>query len=104
MKKLSMLVAVVALSCFVLSGCSTYHPNGGIVTIVKGPVTSAGGPMKYTKVGKAEARTVLGIVATGDYSIATAAKNGNITNIKYVDTDVFSVLGCGTYTTIVYGD
>jgi len=53
---------------------------------------------------RAIANTILGIVATGDYSIKTAAKNTGITKIKYVDVEVFSVLGCGTYTTIVYGD
>jgi hypothetical protein len=87
-----------------LGGCSTYQPNGGIVTSVKGPITAAAGSMKYSKTGRAQANTILGIVATGDYSIATAAKNAGITKIKYVDVEVFSVLGCGTYTTIVYGD
>ncbi len=104
MNKIKVLLAVVVVSCFLLGGCSTYQPNGGIVTVVKGPITAASGSMKYSKTGRAQANTILGIVATGDYSIKAAAKNGNITKIKYVDVEVFSVLGCGTYTTIVYGD
>jgi len=104
MKKITAFLAIMALSCLILGGCSTYQPNGGIVTSIKGPITAADGPMKYSKTGRATANTILGIVATGDYSIKTAAQNGNITKIKYVDVEVFSVLGCGTYTTIVYGD
>lgn len=104
MKKFKALFAVMILGCFVLCGCSSYLPNGSIYTGVKGPITAGAGPVKYSKVGKAEAKTVLGIVATGDCSIATAAKNGGITRIKYVDWEVESILGIGTYTTTVYGD
>ena len=58
-----------------------------------------------SKVGKATATSVLGLVATGDSSIKTAAANGGITKIKYVDYEVENILGIyGKYTTVVYGD
>ena len=104
MKKITSLLAVLALGCLMLGGCSSYHPNGSIYTAVKGPIASGAGSVKYSKEGRAEAKTFLGLVATGDCSIATAAKNGGIKNIKYVDWQMESILGFGTYTTVVYGD
>jgi hypothetical protein len=70
----------------------------------KGSVGSAG-PTAYAKVGKATSTSILGLVATGDASIETAAKNGGIKTIKFVDYEVHNILGIyGQYTTIVYGD
>jgi len=78
---------------------------GVIYTEVSGSVAAGPGPANYSKVGKAEAKSVLGLVATGDASIKTAAQNGNIKTIKYVDYHVENILGViGKYTTIVYGD
>lgn len=104
MKKIKMVFAVMIAGCFLLSGCSSYLPKGSIYTGVKEPITAGARSVKYSKVDKAEAKTVLGIVATSDFSIATAAKNGGMTRIKYVDWEVESILGIGTYTTTVYGD
>lgn len=56
------------------------------------------------KAGEAECKSYLALVATGDCSIAAAAKNGNIQNIGTVDHRVFNVLGLYTaYTTRVTG-
>jgi histidinol dehydrogenase len=105
MKKIKLMMAIVALGCFVLGGCASYLPNGAIYTGMKGPVAGADGSVKYTKVGKAEAKSILGLVATGDCSIDAAVKNGGIKTIKYIDWEVENILGIiGTYTTIVYGD
>lgn len=102
MKKL---LVVMALACFVLGGCASYMPLGVIYTGVQGPMAAGGGAVKYSKVGKSEAQSVLGIIATGDASIQTAVKNGGITTIKYVDYHVENILGViGKYTTTVYGD
>ena len=59
-----------------------------------------------TKVGRASNQSVLWLVAWGDASYATAAKNGGITVLKHADVEVSSVL-FGLYmkqTIIVYGD
>ena len=59
--------------------------------------------MTYSKVGTAKATSILGMVA--DCSIKTAAANGGIKTIKYVDYDTKNTLGIyGEYTTTVYGD
>ncbi|MBU0634713.1 MAG: TRL-like family protein [Candidatus Omnitrophica bacterium] len=69
------------------------------------PSVAGDGGMTYSKVGTAKATSILGMVATGDCSIKTAAANGGIKTIKYVDYDAKNILGIyGKYTTTVYGD
>jgi hypothetical protein len=102
MKKLLVLAVLIGLFT---GACATYQPMGVIYTNVASGVAGGDGPVKYSKVGKAEAQSVLGLIATGDASIQTAAKNGDIKTIKYVDYHVENILGViGRYTTTVYGD
>src|SRR5262245_35130240 len=85
---------VVALSCAVLfAGCAIGNgPVFATVTIdMKGPV-SAGQAATGAKVGRAEAWGIL-VYATGDASIATAAKNGGINRIHHVDHETTNILG-----------
>ena len=71
----------------------------------QGAIAAGSGDMSHSKVGKAETTSIMGLVATGDSSIKTAAANGGIKKIKYVDYEVENILGIyGKYTTIVYGD
>ena len=104
MKKISFLILVLFV-VVMLNGCATPYPMGMIYTEVKAPVAAGDGGMSYNKVGTSKATSILGIVATGDCSIKTAAANGGIKNIKYVDYDAKNILGIyGEYTTTVYGD
>ena len=104
MKKIKMLLLIIPLFALVLGGCASYLPHGMLYVGAKGPI-SAADSTSYSKVGTAEATSILGLVATGDCSIKTAAKNGNITKIKFVDYEVENILGVyGRYKTIVYGD
>ena len=65
----------------------------------------ADGNVVGTKVGKASAVNVLGIVATGDASINAAAKDAGIKKISHVDQEEVSVLGLfSKVTTFVYGE
>ncbi len=58
-----------------------------------------------SKTGKAECESILGLVATGDCSVGTAAKDGGIKKIKTVDHDIYNILGVYTrVTTIVTGE
>jgi hypothetical protein len=105
MKKLSMIVLLAGSIALICSGCATYIPAGSIYTGAQGAIGAGSGDVSYSKVGKSQATSVLGLVATGDSSIKTAAANGGITKIKYVDYEVENILGIyGKYTTIVYGD
>jgi hypothetical protein len=57
-----------------------------------------------TKEGKACAQTIMGLVATGDASIAAAKANGGITEVSHIDYSAKSVLGIiGDWCTIVKG-
>lgn len=96
-------VAAMAGALFALTGCATTQPIGMVYTDATLPskVTEVAGS---TKQGVAECKDILHIVATGDCSIATAAKNGGITQIQSVDTKVMSILGIySTFTTTVTG-
>ena len=58
-----------------------------------------------TKVGTAEVTSILGLVATGDASINTAAQSAGITRISHVDYEAKSILGVyAKYTVYVYGE
>jgi len=104
MKKIVLPLLFVPLFALVLSGCATYMPAGALYVGAKGAIATTDN-ISYSKVGEATATSVLGLVATGDSSIKTAAANGGITKIKYVDYEVKNILGIyGKYTTVVYGD
>ena len=104
MKKVAGVLAVVFLAG-ILAGCATPYPMGMFYTEIKAPIGAGDGNLNYSKVGTSKATSVLGMVATGDASIKTAAANGGIRTIKYVDYDAKNILGIfGEYTTTVYGD
>ena len=74
---------------------------GILVTDVKW-AGHAGGKVG-TKEGRACAKSVLALVASGDASIETAAKNGGITNVTSVDHETTWTLLFGEICTIVRG-
>ena len=105
MKKLLSLALLFA-SAATFYGCATVASPvmGGIYTDVKAPITATTNS-KGSKIGTATATSILGLIATGDASIHTAAKNGGITNIRQVDYHSTSILGIyATFTVEVHGD
>lgn len=88
-------------------GCAAYAVSpvlGGLYTDVKAPITATSNT-SYSKMGSASASSILGLIAVGDASINTAAKNGGITRIHHVDYKSTSILGIyATYTVFVYGE
>jgi PBP1b-binding outer membrane lipoprotein LpoB len=105
MKKVKTLVLVAGLA-LLLSGCAVVGaPVMGVVyTDVKGPVTATSNTGS-TKVGVSEATSILGIIATGDASIETAAKSAGITKIHHVDQESMNILGIfAKYKLFVYGE
>ncbi|MBC8234123.1 hypothetical protein H8E77_31640 [bacterium] len=98
---LALFLAAVLTGCFAMA---TAPVTGGLYTEVKGPVTATANS-NYSKVGTASCESILGLIATGDASIETAAKNGGITKIHHVDYESKSILGIyAKYTVIVYGE
>ncbi len=91
---------------FALSSCSFVAAPvvGGIYTDVKAPLAATSNPVA-SKVGTAEATSILGIVATGDASIQAAAQKAGITRISHVDYQAYSILGIfAKFTVYVYGE
>ncbi len=91
MKKGLLIGSVVAVMLF--SGCAVRPTHAMLYSNTKSPYMAtsakAGG-----KVGESETCTnILGLVATGDCSIANAAKNGNIKEVSTVDWQGMNFLG-----------
>ena len=88
-------------------GCVAYSVSpvtGLLYTDVKGPFTATSNA-EDAKQASAECQSVLGLVATGDCSIATAAKKAGISRIHHVDFKSKSVLGIfAKFTVTVYGE
>jgi hypothetical protein len=107
MKKILMYMSVILLSSSLMVGCAAYAVSpvlGGLYTDIKAPITATSNT-SYSKMGSASASSILGLIAVGDASINTAAKNGGITRIHHVDYKSTSILGIyATYTVYVYGE
>lgn len=106
MKKILAFAAAVACAMS-LSGCaSAKSPATGVFLVdTTAPVTATDVDQPGTKRGEASLSSVLGLFATGDASIATAARNAGITKIKTVDYQTFKILGFyAKYTVVVTGD
>ena len=99
---------ILVLAVSYLTGCAAYSTSpvtGILYTDVKAPVTATASKTAALKSGSATVTSVLGLVATGDASIETAAKIGGITKIHHVDYSSKSVLGLyAVYTVTVYGE
>lgn len=103
MKRIMMIVCLISL----LGGCAAAIApvTGTLYTNVSGPLTATSNQGKADLIGKATARSILGIFASGDASIAQAAKNGGITQIHHVDYEsrvLFGILA--EFTVVVYGN
>lgn len=102
--RLAVLGAAFAALALGLGGCMTVQsPAAGAIWMdVKGPVDA--GDAVGSKEGKACARSIAGVYATGDASIKAAAMEGGIDDIKSVDHHSKHMVIFGTYCTIVRGD
>jgi len=86
------------------TGCiSVFTPAIGVLYSEVHFAGDAEGPVG-TKEGKACAQSILGLVATGDASIKTAAAAGGIKNVTAVDHYARNIVGIlGEFCTIVRG-
>jgi hypothetical protein len=106
MRKVLAGLLFLTIAGLLVSGCAMVGApvNGFIYTDLNAPFAATSNAAS-TKTGTAECSSILGLVATGDCSIAAAARNGQITKIHHVDHDAFSVLGIyAKFTTKVYGE
>ena len=103
MKKFARVALAIAL-VIPLSGCIAVASPviGTIYTDVKGPIDAEG--TIGSKQGKACAKSLLSLFATGDASISAAAANGGISKVSTVEHSSMNFLGLvGEFCTIVRG-
>ena len=106
MKKLVVLLAMLAVGCIFLPKAQAYEPWG--VALYNGTLE----PMDYatpgatlgSKTGKATCKTILGIVNWGDCSLRSAMKDGRISRVTAADWEKHFVLIYGEKTLKVYGN
>ena len=107
MKSALALVSAAALLLVTAGGCSTAQSvvqGSLVVNNVKSPMAIGDNTAGHSKVGEAEATSILGF-AFGDASIKTAMGAAGITKIHHVDSETFSILMLfAKYKTVVYGD
>lgn len=107
MKKNIVILIWTVFVFLLLSGCATSEPVGLFYTDTTVPITATSAKIKKIrqKIGSAGCNSYLGLVATGDASISTAAKRANIKKINYVEWKANNFLGLiGTYKVLVYGE
>ena len=104
MKKSIKKLACALVLALGMTSCGTVGLVGSVYTDYTKPEAVTSNNLG-TKVGQADAISVLGIVAVGDAGINEAAKKAGITKVSHVDKQVFSVLGLFTKVTYtVYGE
>ena len=90
-------------------GCTITHSpvHGCAFTNARGPI-AAGELGQGNKEGEACGYNILALFTWGDVRISTAMKNGGITEISSVDSDVFELVpgfyGFSKYCTVVSGN
>jgi hypothetical protein len=102
-------ISIALLSLFVVSCAQTSNGvNAGFIYNSwkdRDPISRVDNSIAASRSGQACVHNVLGLVATGDSSIDSAKKNGNITKVTHVDRNFMSVLGFyAEGCTVVYGN
>jgi len=106
MKRMSAIILVTFLTIGV-AGClsAPFQPPGGVVSVTKAPLSTEGNWDVGSKKGEASSFSVLGLYASGDCSIAAAARNGGLKKIGHVDYEYFNVIGIWQKATVIaYGE
>ena len=100
MRKIKNIISLAAI--LVITSCSPFQ--GALYTDVTIP-NQVGYTAEGSKTGTATCIVILGLVATGDCGIEAAAKNGGITDVSTVDSQLTSILFFyAKHTTVVKGE
>lgn len=99
MKKI-MLLSVTAV---LLAACATpgTYVGTALFAQTQQPVMATNAP--GTKVGRACATNILGLLIQGDMSVEAAKRNGKITQVSSIDTDIKSYVVYAEVCTVVTG-
>ena len=105
--KTTFAVVLSSLLTFGVAGClsAPFQPPSGAVSVTKAPLSTEGNWEIGSKRGEASSTSVLCLYATGDCSIAAAARNGGLKKIGHVDYEYVNIIGFWQKATvIVYGE
>ncbi|MBX3728339.1 MAG: TRL-like family protein [Candidatus Sumerlaeia bacterium] len=96
-------VAVLATGCY---QAPVMPPSGWVYSSFTAPLDYDQEASKLgSRSGRASSMSILGLVALGDCSINTAARNAGLSTIHGADYEFFNVLGIyQNFTVIVHGD
>ena len=101
MKKIITLAAVIG-GAAILASCSAPMASGALYTNVTTGTSATSG--STAKMGQACNTSILGLVATGNASIASAKAQGGISRVASVDYKAKNILGLyGKYCVVVHG-
>ena len=108
MKRLLLTLVVVCAGLFA-QGClvaPVIPPYGIIFSDLQAPLDyDSNATIVSTRSGESTSTSILGLIATGDASLNSAARNGNLSVIHYADYKYTNIVGViQTYTTVVYGE
>jgi hypothetical protein len=106
-KRLAWLAPLVLMAgCAGVYSAPVVPPGGSIYSNIGAPMdTDANATTPGTKTGMASSESLLGMVAWGDCSAATAAANGGLSKINHLDYEFMNVLGIySKFTTRAHGE
>lgn len=96
----TVLLGSVILSASLLTGCAFQpYQGGGLYSDITVPVDVRDNGVACEKSGESHATNILGLIGTGDASVATAKKAGGIKAVGTVDVHFTNVLGLYSETT-----
>ena len=105
--KTTFAIVLASLLTFGVAGClsAPFQPPSGAGSVTKAPLSTEGNWEIGSKRGEASSTSVLCLYATGDCSIAAAARNGGLKKIGHVDYEYVNIIGIWQKATvIVYGE
>ncbi len=100
-------IALASLLTIGVAGClsAPFQPPSGMVSVTKAPLSTEGNWDVGSKKGEASSFSILGLYASGDCSIATAARNGGLKKICHVDYEYVNIVGIWQKATVIaYGE
>lgn len=103
-------IPILAIA-IVIHGCATVNgvPSGVLYSNIKGPLLITDGNQSnqvgYNSVALSKSHSIFYLINWGDASVAKAVGSDLVApgmQISHVDFKFWHLLGCGTYTTVVY--
>jgi hypothetical protein len=94
----------MGVSALLLAGClsAPFEPPMGVFSQIQAPLSVEHSRTAVTsKRGEATTTCILGLFSTGDASTQTAAKNGGLSVIHYLDYNYENFLGVYQKTTVI---